>query len=210
MAKFKLEDGTEIEAFTADEVQAKIDESTGGLKSKVDELLGETKTAKQKAQELEELQAKAEEDRLKEKQEFKTLFEQRNSELIAEREATAEYKAKVQGKDIEIQLSNDIAQFATKDASRAKALKRMAMENAKHDGEKVYYELGGVAVDAETMLNSYKEEFGFMFDGTQSSGGRAEGGNGGAEHKKPSEMNSAERIAFKERDPNGFKQAFNL
>lgn len=42
-------------------------------------------------------------------------------------------------------------------------------------------------------------------------GGNANGSNsGGRATKKPSEMNSQERIEFKQRDPVGFKQAFNL
>ena len=48
MAKFTLADGTEVEAFTADEVEARLAETTSGLKSKVEELLGESKSAKQK------------------------------------------------------------------------------------------------------------------------------------------------------------------
>lgn len=42
-------------------------------------------------------------------------------------------------------------------------------------------------------------------------GGLAEGGNGGgAVTKKPSEMTTQERIDFKQRDPEGFRKAFNL
>lgn len=46
---------------------------------------------------------------------------------------------------------------------------------------------------------------------TTTGGGLANGGmGGGAASKKPNEMTSAERIEFKQRDPAGFKQAFNL
>ena len=42
-------------------------------------------------------------------------------------------------------------------------------------------------------------------------GGHMNGGSGGADiTKKPSEMTSAERLEFKQRDPDGFRQAFNL
>ena len=43
MAKFTLADGTEIEAFTADEVEKMTESKVSGLKNKVSELLTETK-----------------------------------------------------------------------------------------------------------------------------------------------------------------------
>lgn len=52
----------------------------------------------------------------------------------------------------------------------------------------------------------------FMVGKTPTDGnGLANGSNGGsAATKKPKDMTSTERIAFKQRDPAGFKQAFNL
>ena len=46
------ETATESKTYTQDEVQALIEEQTGGLKKKVDELLGEKKSASQKARDL--------------------------------------------------------------------------------------------------------------------------------------------------------------
>ena len=47
--------------------------------------------------------------------------------------------------------------------------------------------------------------------GTGATGGGATGNkSGGAALKKPKDMNSTERIAFKQNDPHGFKKAFNL
>ena len=48
MAKFTLADGTEIEAFTADEVEKMTESKVSGLKSKVTELLDETKAERAK------------------------------------------------------------------------------------------------------------------------------------------------------------------
>ena len=53
----------EVKTYTADEVQAMIEKETGGLKAKVDELLSETKTAKQKAREAAEKAAKEAEEK---------------------------------------------------------------------------------------------------------------------------------------------------
>lgn len=65
------EEQAEAKTYTA----AEVEEMTKGLKAKVDELLGEKKTVSQRARELEEAQAAAEQERLKEKEEFKTLWE---------------------------------------------------------------------------------------------------------------------------------------
>ncbi len=208
MAKFKLEDGTEVEAFTAEEVEAKVNEQVSGLKSKVDELLGESKSAKDKARELAELQAKAEEDRLKEKQEFKTLFEreQEAKRELAEKYET--YRSQVEKKDIELALG-EVVSTATKDNSRAKALKKLLSDHAKYGDEGVFYELGGVPVDAKKLLDTYKADYPFLFDGVDSSGGGAKGGNGGAVTKKPSDYTEAERVALYREDPQKFKEIFN-
>jgi len=46
--------------YTQEEVQRMIEEQTSGLKNKVDELLGEKKSASQRAKELEEQQKQQE------------------------------------------------------------------------------------------------------------------------------------------------------
>ena len=205
MAKFKLEDGTEIEAFTEEELKAKVDEEVSGLKTKVDELLGESKTAKQKAKELEDLQAQAEEERLKEKQEFKTLFEREQESKRELSEKYESYRAQVEKKDIELAVGELVGE-ATRDTSRAKALKKLLSEHAKYGEDGVYYELGGVTVDKEKLLETYKVDYPFLFDGVDSSGGGAKGGNGGAMKKSLSEMNATEEALFAKENPDEYKR----
>lgn len=68
-------------------------------------------------------------------------------------------------------------------------------------------------------LSSFEEAKEFMttvpkyasrMAGAQTKGAPAGGGDDKPTFKKPHEMNSQERIAFKNRDPEGFKKAFNL
>ncbi|MGB2065697.1 MAG: hypothetical protein ACPHUL_11085, partial [Marinomonas gallaica] len=69
----------EIKSFSEAEVKAMLEKETAGLKSKVDELLGEKKNVSQKAREIEE---RAEQDRLKrakEAEDYKSLFESSES-----------------------------------------------------------------------------------------------------------------------------------
>lgn len=65
----------ENKTFTLEEVQSLLEKETAGLKSKVNELLGEKKSAAEKAREEAAARAKAEEDRKKQENDYKSLFE---------------------------------------------------------------------------------------------------------------------------------------
>lgn len=65
----------EVKQYSQAEVEKMIAESNSGLKSKVDELLGEKKSASQKAREAEERLAREAEQRAKEQNDYKSLFE---------------------------------------------------------------------------------------------------------------------------------------
>jgi hypothetical protein len=202
MAKFKLEDGTEIEAFTAEEVDAKITEQTSGLKAKVEELLGEKKSVSQKAKELEEAQAAAEEARLKEKEEYQTLYqrEQESKKQLAERLAEIEKRSK----ESDISASTgSISTQLTKDVKRAKLLAEKAKEFAKHTGEGVIYEIGGVSVDPDKVIEHLKTEYPFLVDGSGMTGGGATGAGSGA----ATNVNARAEAAKGKGDLNGFLQA---
>lgn len=178
MAKFKLEDGTEVEAFTADEVTARLEHETSGLKSKLDELLGETKTAKQKAKELEDAQAAAEEARAKEKGEFKELYEREQKAKSELSEKYDQYAKKIQAKDIELS-SSAIALELTRDTKRAELLKKEISQFARYSEDGVKFEMGGVEVDRAKVVAHITESYPFLVDGNQSSGGGAPGGKTG-------------------------------
>lgn len=178
MAKFKLEDGTEVEAFTADEVTARLEHETSGLKSKLDELLGETKSAKQKAKELEEAQAAAEEARAREKGEFKELYER---EQKAKAELADKYEGfakKIQAKEVELSAGS-IANELTRDTKRADLLKKEISQFARYSEDGVKFEMGGVEVDRAKVVAHITESYPFLVDGNQSSGGGATGGKTG-------------------------------
>lgn len=66
---------TELKTYSEEDVKALLEKETSGLKSKVDELLGEKKTVSQKAKEAAE---QAEQDRIKrakEAEDYKSLYE---------------------------------------------------------------------------------------------------------------------------------------
>lgn len=200
MAKFKLEDGTEIEAFTADEVKVQIDGAVKGLNDKVTELMDELKPAQRKAKELEDEKAELEKQRLEEQGNYKALLEKEREENRKKDEAAQAFKAKVEGKDIELALVG-LTSEATKDTGRAKVLKLALAQHAKYGEEGVYYELNGEKVDKAKLLDHYKTELPVCFDGIDSSGGGATGGNGGAMSKKLSDMTATEEARFANENP---------
>ena len=65
----------EVKQYSQAEVEKMLQEETAGLKNKVDELLGKTVTASQKAREAEEKLAREAEQRAKEQNDFKSLYE---------------------------------------------------------------------------------------------------------------------------------------
>lgn len=177
MAKFKLESGEEIEAFTNEELEQEV----SGLKSKISELLGETKAEREKRQILEQNQAEFEEQRAKEKGEFKSLYEKTLSDLEKEREQARGFAQKVQQKELE-SAAMKIAGSLTTHAKRAEVLRKEAMQFAQYTEEGVKYSIGGVDVPADKVIEHLRTEYPFLADGSGATGGGATGGSksGGA------------------------------
>lgn len=192
--------------YTAEEVQAMLDKETGGLKAKLDELMGETKTAKQKARELEEAQQQNEEARLIERQEFKSLYER---EQDAKRELQEKYDTfakRVESAEVS-KISASIAGELTRDSKRGELLAEKVAQMTRYSDSGSTFELGGIEVDKAKVLEHLKTEYPFLVDGNQSSGGGATGNlSGGAASKKFSEMNGAELSELRRTDPETYQR----
>lgn len=195
----------QAKTYTAEEVQALLEKETGGLKSKLEELLGESKSAKQKARELEEQKRKDEEERLRQNQEFQTLYEREQQEKNALKEQFETFQQQVQRTTIEKE-SRVLAAELTRDTKRGDLLAEKAQSYAKYgDDGKVYYEMGGVKVEKDKVLEHLRTEYPFLVDGIGSSGGGATGGGrgvGDAETK-----NKAAEEAAKKGDLGGYLAA---
>lgn len=165
---------TQPEVFTKEQLEAQIEAATVGLRAKVDELLGETKTAKQRARELEESQEAAALERAKEKGEFKELYEREQkskNELAEKYELTLKT---VRQKEIDA-ATNELASSQTRDVKRAELLRKELAQYAVHGEDGVAFELGGVRVDKSKVLAHISELYPFLIDGNGSSGGGANG-----------------------------------
>jgi len=202
VAKFKLEDGSEVEAFTEAELKERIDNELAGLKAKRDELLGLHAKDKERLQELESQQKQIEEDRQREKGEFKELYEKTKAELDAEKEAARKFRQTIQQKDLEGSAGSIASSLASKDAKRAELLKKEIMQYANYTDEGIKYEIGGVEIDEEKLRQKIVEDYPFLVDGSNASGGGAQGGSrNGQAGKKFNEMTGAELKAIKDEDP---------
>lgn len=190
------EENNEVKTYTAEEVEAMLEEKTAGLKSKVDELLGESKTAKQRAKELEEAKAQAEREQLEKNQEFQTLYE---SEKKARAEASAaltEMQESIRKREVK-SAADSLAAELTRDSKRAALLSEKLSSMATYNDDGVVFQRGGIAIDKDAVLQYAREEFDFLVDGSGSNGGGAAGqfGSGAASVKGDMGGSRSERTA---------------
>lgn len=182
--------------FTAEEVQAMLEKETSGLKAKVDELLGESKSAKQKARELEEAQRLAEEDGLKQKEEFRTLYEREQKAKAELAEKYESFAKRIQEKEVESSALSLAAEL-TRDTKRAELLKEQVSKFARYTEDGVKFEMGGVDVDRDKILTHIKDNYPFLIDGSGATGGGAAGSTGAGPHTKGKvDGDNKERAAY--------------
>lgn len=151
-----------------------------GLKSKLDEVLGETKAEREKRKALEQAQTEAEKKAAEEKGEFEKLYRTATEQLEAERKQAREFRDQITQRDIKSSAQSIAQQLASKDAKRASVLADYASKYAKFEDGQITYEIGGVKVDSAKVAEHLKSEYPFLVDGSQASGGGAAGDGGGA------------------------------
>ena len=180
--------------------QAELDEIVGGLKTKNAELLGEKKTAFDAANAAETAKKQAEDERLKEQGEFKSLYETSQAELTTLRDEQSAYKKNIESKDINASALS-IAATLTKDPARQNMLVEQIAKNAVYD-DGVKFAFGGIELDQAKLVEKIKTDFPFLVDGNPASGDRVKGGDkgGGAARKKVNfnEMTTAQKVAHLE------------
>ena len=196
--------------YTEEEVQKLIDEQVNGLKNKVDELLGEKKSATQKAKELEEYQKTQEEERMKEKEQFRELYEREQENKRQLQEEHEAFKHQIKTQTIQSEATKLAAEL-TRDTARSELLQEKVAQYAKYSDNGVDFELGGVPVEKEKILAHLKEKYPFLVDGSGATGGGASGSqNGGAVTSKSfGEMNGSELSALRAENPTEYERLRN-
>jgi len=164
-------------------LEARLEEETRGLKSKVDELLGEKKRVQQEREEAREQARLEAEEKAKAENNYKQLFESRSEENNQLRAQIDKMNAEAQQQKINEQAVKLAAQL-TKDTGRAQLLqKEFSQRLSLVDGElRVTDPSGQLTVSSlDDLVNSIKTDYPFLVDGIQASGGGAVKAQGGAE-----------------------------
>jgi len=160
-----------------------LEEKTRGLKSKVDELLGEKKRVQQEREDAREQARREAEEKAKAEDNYKQLYESSREENNQIRSQLEKMNADIQKQKISEQAVKLAAQL-TKDTGRAQLLqKEFSQRLALVDGElRVTDPSGQLTVSSlEDLVNSVKTDYPFLVDGIQASGGGATKAQGGAE-----------------------------
>ena len=187
----------ELEAFIAE----KLAVETEGLKKKNEELLTEKKHVSQKLTDFEVAQKQSEDDGLKQREEFKELYERAEATNKELRE-TIIAKDEKERKDALTLATVELSSSLTRDTTKAGLLAEQAAKFATYSDGKVIYEIGGVEVDAAGLKEHLTSGFGFLVDGSGNTGSGASGNQGGgAVTKKFNEHTAAELKSIKDTDP---------
>jgi len=197
--------------YTEEEVQKLIDEQVNGLKNKVDELLGEKKSATQKAKELEEYQKTQEEERMKEKEQFRELYEREQESKRELQEKYEEFQSKIQKQTINSEATK-LASELTRDTARGELLQEKVSQYAKYSDDGVVFELGGVPVEKDKILSHLREKYPFLVDGSGATGGGAAGTDNGravTTQKSFNEMTGGELSELRAENPTEYDRLKN-
>lgn len=185
-------------AESADEMVSRKELEAVLAKNK--ELLSEKKKVAERARELEYSQRKAEEERLKQNEEFKELYERTQAEKDQLAQQFETHKQAIQRKELEAS-SYKVATALTRDTARAELLAEKAASFAKHTDDALVYEIGGVEVNSDQLQKHLAEKYPFLVDGSGATGGGAAG------TQRPSgvsDVNQAAQDAKKKGDLTGF------
>lgn len=187
----------ELDALIAEKLAAETD----GLKKKNEELLTEKKQVTQKLTDFEIANKQSEEEGLKQREEFKTLYEREQASNKELRE-TIIAKDEKERKDALSLATIELSGSLSRDTAKAGLLAQEAAKYASYVDGKVVYEIGGVEVDAAKVQEHLTTSFGFLVDGSGNTGSGASGNSGGgAVTKKFNEYSTAELKSIKDSNP---------
>jgi len=164
-------------------VEERIAQEVAGLKAKNDELLAEQKAA-QRAKEEIDAKANAEKERLaQENGQYQELYESQKAEANGLRKKIEEMNAMAVRQQVTSEATK-IAGTLTKDVSKAKLLEeKISQRLTLLDGEiRVTDGSGQLTVSTlEDLVSTVRNDYPFLIDGTQATGGGATRSQGGAD-----------------------------
>lgn len=179
-------------------------EDTSGLKRKVEELLEESKQAKDAKRKAEEEAERAREEKARKDGDHETLakqYEEKYNTLTEQLEAERKQRSQDAIKREAISIASELAEGAN-----AKILARFIEDRLRYEGDsvKVADREGNLTISTIDELKTEfrnDEAFGALVTGTKGSGSGAAGQGGGAVTKKFNEMSGAELKDLRAKDP---------
>jgi len=213
MSEEKVIPEPELKTYTQEEVNNLIAESTTGLKSKVDELLGETKEAKRLAKEREQAEQEALDNAARKSGDLETIdksweakFNTRESEL---NEQIAQRDKLLLGSKTQSSLTDLSADFRNPEIG--KRLLANSVDTRLVDGQtRTFYKDGAFETDDISAFKSHLSAqplFQSLLKGIDlQGGGAAEKKNGGAVNTK---LNRTQLAQLANNDPAKYDQYIN-
>lgn len=159
------------------------------------------KAASGRAKELEDQMSKAQREQQEKNQEFQSLYENEQKEKKALEEKYSTFEQRIQSKDIDA-AALKVGSQLTRDTKRAELLQKEIRSFTKYGEDGVYFEIGGIKVDQNKVVDHLTKEYPFLVDGNQASGGGAGGSGSGATGSK-----TVTRAEFESMD-NGARMTF--
>lgn len=226
MLKFKItkdefealeESQQALYAEAGDGYQLQVDGLDDGaeLKEALRKEREERAEAKRKLKEFETEAERKERERLEKQNEWEQLAKNERERAEKTDKELAELRDKVANSARDSEAATICAGLIDKEASggvqRYGLLRKEAMQYIAHTPEGIKINgPDGEAWTAKQLGEHLSSTYPFLVDGSKASGGGAPGSSGGgAVTKKLSDMNDAERLKFKQDDPEGFQKALH-
>jgi hypothetical protein len=133
------------------------------------------KEAERRAKELERKQQELEEERLKEQNDFKSLYSRANEKAQALEDQIKQRDAQMREKTKD-SIAQAISSEIAIDGSSARLLKREALEFIELEDDQEVFRIGGVTVDRRAVIEHLSTEFPRNVKGSGASGAGASGG----------------------------------
>lgn len=191
----------EPKTFTEEEFNAMVAERDA-LKANNESLIGEKRSATQKAADLEKQTLEAREAQLKKEGDYEALMKLAQDKADNFDKLTGDFNAEKTANAIN-KASAVIGNELSKDVERSEAIAGWAKQYVSvNDSGETEYHVDGIKVDKAKIKELLTTKYAWAVDGVDSSGGGSKGGS-----NQPNNTNTAAQEAQKKGDLNGFLNA---
>ncbi|MGQ7247589.1 hypothetical protein ACUN9Y_09640 [Halomonas sp. V046] len=207
-------EGQTLTVYTEDEMKTKIDDEVAGLKVTNQQLKDEKRELSDKIKTVDDEKRQAEEEKARADGDLEKLQRLMDERIEEQRKAHDKLVGDIRKEKVGGAL-NDVVTRLGAGGTRNEDLRDLLKTRFEfdYDNDTGKVTVSGDGISSLDQLEKTIQESG-RYDaylaGNQASGGGSPGSQGGGPAgKKLSDMNEKERIEFKQRDPEGFRQALS-